>query len=68
MKKKGACFSLSPAPILVTTATFEMPASFIAVMMFVVPSHQERGEAERQQVAEKETARRRRRAQSDWSW
>lgn len=54
LKKKGACFSLSPAPMLVTTATLEMPASFIAVMMFVVPSHQEEGEAEKEREKKRE--------------
>lgn len=47
LKKKGACFSLSPAPMLVTTATLEIPDSFIAVIMLVVPSDQEGGETER---------------------
>lgn len=37
LKKKGACFSLSPVPMLVTTATLETPFSFIAVIMLVVP-------------------------------
>mmetsp|Transcript_108409 Transcript_108409/g.187263 ORF Transcript_108409/g.187263 Transcript_108409/m.187263 type:complete len:227 (-) Transcript_108409:355-1035(-) len=37
-KKKGACFSESPVPMLVTTAIRLTPLAFIASMTFLVPS------------------------------
>lgn len=37
LKKNGACFSLSPVPMLVTVATLDTPFSFMAVMTLLVP-------------------------------
>mmetsp|Transcript_27458 Transcript_27458/g.68981 ORF Transcript_27458/g.68981 Transcript_27458/m.68981 type:complete len:244 (-) Transcript_27458:165-896(-) len=50
LKKKGACFSESPAPIDVTTLIRFTPFAFIAFMTHVVPSADEMQSARRQRA------------------